>query len=87
MLISIYRPPDQNLDYFLSIISDTLDFDSNFYDRFIFMGNFNALPTSILISRFTADHCLVNLIKTPTCFKSKHGTCIDLIVINKKYIF
>ena len=62
MLISIYIPPDQNLDYFLSIISDTLDFYSNLYDRFIIMGDFIALPTSILISQFTADHCLVNLI-------------------------
>ena len=40
--------------------------------------------TSILISQLMADHCLVNLIKTPTCFKSTHGTCIDLILTNTK---
>ena len=53
---------------------------------FVIMGDFNALPTS-MISQFMADHCLVNLIKTHTCFKSKHGIYIDLILTNKKIRF
>ena len=33
------------------------------------------------------NYCLYNLIKKPTCFKRQTGTCIDLILTNKKYFF
>ena len=31
------------------------------------------------------DHNLNSLIKTPTCFKSDRGRCIDLILTNKQH--
>ena len=30
---------------------------------------------------------LYNLIKSPTCFKSTRGRCIDLLLTNSKYSF
>ena len=39
------------------------------------------------MEKFLKDHSLYNLINTPTCFKSKAGTCIDLILTNKRHSF
>ena len=39
---NIYRPPSQNLKYFLEMISDHFDSFSINYDNIIIIGDFNA---------------------------------------------
>ena len=43
LVVSSYRPPKQNLSYFLEHLSNLLDF-YNTYDRCIITGDFNSEP-------------------------------------------
>ena len=40
-------------------------------------------PTNQILETFLEDNNFVNLIKSNTCFKSKPGSYIDLILTNK----
>ena len=40
-------------------------------------------PTNQILNTFLEDNSFVNLIKSKTCFKSKPGSCIYLILTNK----
>ena len=51
------------------------------------MGDFNAVSSNSIISAFKEECDLDNLIKTSTCFKSKNGTYVDLILTNRKFSF
>ena len=51
LIVSIYRPPDINLNDFLACLSNLFDFYSN-YDRIIVMGDFNSEPDGREISEF-----------------------------------
>ena len=84
LLISIYRPPRQNIVYFLSNLSDIIDFYNN-YDRCVIIGDFNKEPDDMHLSKFIHNYMLYNHVKFKTCWKSKKGTCIDLILSNQKY--
>ena len=42
LVVSIHRPPDQNLDYFLSSITGLLDYYLKSYEDFVIMDDFNA---------------------------------------------
>ena len=44
-------------------------------------------PTNQILKIFLEDNSFVNLIKSNTCFKSKPGSCIDLILTNKSKRF
>ena len=44
-------------------------------------------PTNQILKTFLEDNSFVNLIKSNTCFKSKPGSCIDLILTNKPKSF
>ena len=46
LVVSIYRPPDQNLAYFLSPITDLLNHYLKIYEDFIVTGDFNERETS-----------------------------------------
>ena len=41
LIVSIYRPPEQKLAYFLSSITDLLDHYLKAYEDFIVIGDFN----------------------------------------------
>ena len=45
LLVSIYKQPLQNKQYFVSILSDLLDFYSNEYDNKVVLGDFNLEPS------------------------------------------
>ena len=47
------------------------------------MGDFDLQPNNQHLSNFMETLDLYNVIKTKTCFKSTHGSCIDLILTNK----
>ena len=43
--------------------------------------------TNHTLSSFIDSNDLYSMIGTPTCFKSKQGRCIDLMLTNEKYSF
>ena len=86
MFMCIYRPPKQNSQYFLENLSSIADHYSSIYDNYIFLGDFNMEPNWLALTLLMQSFNLFNLIKTNTCFKGK-GTCIDLILTNRKYCF
>ena len=86
MFMCIYRPPAQNKQYFLENLSMIVDHYSSIYDNHIILGDFNMEPNSPILISFMQSLNLFNIIKSNTCFKG-NGTCIDLILTNRKYCF
>ena len=86
LFVSIYKPPLQNNQYFVSILSNLLDFYSNEYDIKVVLGDFNLEPSSPGMLSFMNAQNFVSFIKNKTCFKGT-GSCIDLILANRKYSF
>ena len=86
LVISIYRPPSQNSEYFLNSLTKIIDYFANTYDNHLILGDFNLEPTDSALMGFLDSNSLTNLIKTNTCFKGK-GSYIDLILTNRKFSF
>ena len=86
MFICIYRPPSQNKQYFLENLSMITDQYSSIYDNHIILGDFNMEQNSPILISFMQSLNLFIIIKSNTCFKG-NGTCIDLILTNRKYCF
>ena len=84
LLITIYRPPDQTLAYFIEHLSSFLDSCAIKYENVIVMGDFNETASSTEISSFLDSHGMTSLFSTPTCFKSIGGRCIDLVLTNRR---
>ena len=82
LVVSIYRPPVQKLAYFLSPITDLLDYYLTTYEDLIVIGDFNETETSPTLDLFLDEQKCKNIIKNITCFKSVKGSCIDLIRIS-----
>ena len=87
VIFSIYRPPKQNLNFFLDRLSEGLDFYSKNYENICIIGDFNATPSNPNLIQFFENQNLKNLVKNPTCFKSFQGSTIDLILTNNIYLF
>ena len=77
LVVSIYRPPDQNLDYFLSSITSLLDHYLTIYEDFVIMGDFNINESNPVMETFLNQHNCKNIIKIKTCYKSLEGSCIN----------
>ena len=86
LVISVYRPPSQKSEYFLNELDKMSDYFSVSYDNHVIMGDFNLEPSTVLLKHFMNKNAFYNLIKVSTSFKGK-GTCIDLILTNRKYSF
>ena len=86
LVISIYRPPSQNSEYFLNNLTVMIDFFADTYDNYLIMGDFNIEQSDPSLKAFLNSNNLYNLIKSNTCFKGK-GSCIDLFLTNRKYSF
>jgi len=84
LCIFIYRPPSQDIDYFLDSLNILLDKYSSFKNCII-MGDFNCQPDSPKLAGFLEANLLFNHMKSKTCFKSIEGSCIDLILSNQKF--
>ena len=66
-----------------------IDYFSVSYDNHVIIGHFNLEPSTGLLKNFiNSKQRLVQLkqLKVGMCFKGK-GTCIDLILTNRKYSF
>ena len=87
LIISVYNPDKNTGKLFLENLSLLLDFYLRSYDSYVIIGDMNLEPDKNPMKQFIEDYNLFNLIKKPTCFKSTKGTCIDLILTNKKFSF
>ena len=74
----------QILSYFLEQISYLLDFYSNI-ERYMLIGDFNCDPSDPCLDNFMRENNLYCHIKVNTCFKSREGSRIDLILSNQKH--
>ena len=83
LVVAIYTPPFQCKNYFITELTKILDKYGEFYENIVILGDFNMQPTNQILETFLEDNNFVNLIKSNTCFKSKPGSCIDLILTNK----
>ena len=81
LVVSMYRPPDQKLEYFLSSTTDSLHHYLKTYEDFIVMGDFNESETSPALDSFMDEQKCKNIIKNEICFKSVKG--IDLILTSR----
>ena len=86
LFIGVYNPPLESNNYFLNTFHDLLDLYSGIYNNKVVFGDFNLEPTNPVMVNFMDSQNFVNLIKNNTCFKGA-GSCIDLILTNKKYCF
>ena len=87
ILFSIYRPPNQDLHVFINTLSEALLYYSTIYKNFLIMGDFNCTADSSIMKGFLENFDLSSILNKPTCFKSQEGTCIDLILTNKRSNF
>ena len=87
LLLPIYKPPCQNEAYFLDEIQKVVDFCAKSAQNLLLFGDFNMDTTNNMLSSFIDSNGLFSMIRTPTCFKSSQGRCIDLMLTNKKYSF
>ena len=86
-IISIYNPKSCLGAQFISNLSDLLDFYYPRYDDIVIIGDFNLEPSNNVLINFMSQYKLYNLVQKNTCFKSTRGTCIDLILTNRKFSF
>ena len=88
LLISLYRPEYVKIPEFMEQLNNIIIENSKLYSNVIIMGDFNMKETDPLLAEFKEVHSLYNLIKSPTCYKSRSNpSLIDHIFTNKKYSF
>ena len=86
LVISVYRPPSQNSEYLLYGLDEMIDYFSVSYNNHVVISDLNLEPSIGLLKNIMNNNALYNLIRVDRCFKGK-GTCIDLILTNRKYSF
>ena len=86
LLSPIYKPPCQKEAYFLDEIQKVVDFCAKSVQNLLLFGDFNMDTTNNTLSSFIDSNGLFSMIRTPTCFKSTHGRCIDLMLTNKNTV-
>ena len=83
LVLGTYHPPNQNNDYYLNSISNSLDLYLGDYERFILLGDFNIQDSDTCLMEFNSQYDSKNIVRDPTCFKSiNNPTTIDLIITN-----
>ena len=87
LIITVYNPHKKHGKVFLDNLSTLIDFYLKKYENYIIIGDMNLEPSDTVMKEFIENYELYNLILKPTCFKSSRGTCIDLILTNKKSNF
>ena len=86
LVISVYRLPSQNNEFFLNFFTNVIDHFMKLFDNYIIIGDFNLEPSNTTLKHFLDSNGLYNLIKGDICFKGK-GPLIDLILTNRKFSF
>ena len=67
-------------------LHNVIDSYSGLYDNHIVLGDFNLDPSHTQLSAFMEHYNYYSFIKNNTSFKG-NGSCIDLILTNRKYCF
>ena len=86
LIIPIYKPPSVNDEYFFENLNKIFEFYSNSYENILTLGDFNLETSMPIIDSFLKENEFHSLYKKPTCFKSKQGSCIDLLLTKKKVL-
>ena len=68
-------------------MNKVIEFYSHKYDNILTLGDFNMEISCNTMDTFMKEHLFHSLYKKPTCFKSKQGRCIDLLITNKNRSF
>ena len=83
---AIYTPPSQCKNYFITKLTKILDKCEVSCSTNVILWDFNMQPTYQKLETFLEDNSFDNLIKS-NAFKSKPGSCIDLILTNQPKSF
>ena len=87
LILPIYKPPSITENYFLEHMNRIIEYYSSEYDNILTLGDFNMEISSNNMDFFMKTHNLRSLLNKPTCYKSKKGRCIDLILTNRNRSF
>ena len=88
--VTYYNSPSTSDAVFKDIFSKTLDNVIAHYSNYVICGDLNydlTKKTSNALKEMCLLFGLYNLVKGPTCFKSKHGSLLDVILVNKSSTF
>ena len=79
-LLSCSYNPKKSLSNHIAELSKSLDLFTTKYERFIFLGDFNAGTEDSSIKTFDSNFDLTSMISKPACYKNPDKpTSIDLI--------
>ena len=87
LVVAVYRPETFKKTDFICALNNLSDIYSDTYDNILLLGDFNMESTDTDMLPLIESHDLYSMIKTPTCFKSTQGRCIDLMLTNKRHNF
>ena len=93
IIYSIYRPPNSNIETFLSDLFSSVNRALDSYDNIIIMGDINidthdrADPGFEKLMSFCDVFDLTNIVKSKTCFTKNHSSSIDVILTNRPRSF
>ena len=83
LLLGTYHPLSQNDKFYFNNIGYALDIYTQYYDKIILVGDFNAEVGEVVLKNFMELYELKNLVKENTCFKSaENPSCVDLFLTN-----
>ena len=88
--VTYYNSPSTSDAVFKDIFSKTPDNVTAHYSNYVLCGDLNydlTKKTSNDLKEMCVLFGLYNLVKGPTCFKSKHGSLLDVILVNKSSTF
>ena len=86
LLLPLYRPPDQDKAYFVEQLQRIPDFHNKSSQQLLVIGDFNMITSNPILSSYIENNGMYSLLKTPTCFKSRPGRCIDLMLTNRSTV-
>ena len=86
LLIIVCKSPSVSDTALFEQMPNVIDYYLQKYQNIVLVGDFNIEPADKKFNAFFKLR-VFNLIKSKTCFKSSSGTCIDLILTNKKHSF
>ena len=87
LLLPIYKPLSQDPVLFSSEISKLIDSNLSSCENIVILGDFSMEPEDPKMTPLIEDYSLHYLFRKPTCYKTKNGRCIDLILTNKEHSF
>ena len=87
LILPIYKPPSTTESYFLEHMNRIIEYYTSEYDNILTLGDFNLEISTKGMDTFMKTHNLKSLFNKPTCYKSKEGRCIDLLLTNRNRSF